>query len=154
RVLIAIGGRGTPRRLPFDLGPDVEAKVHYSLADARSFEGQRVVIVGLGDVAMETALALSRQPGTEVSIVYRGDAFRRGKTRNIEEIRRAIQAGRIALRWRSEVVAVRPNDVTLSEGGRTVVLPNDAVFVMIGSIAPWSMLRAFGIRSAADPTVA
>src|SRR5262249_13369664 len=36
RVLVAIGGRGTPRKLPFELAPDVEAKVHYSLADARS----------------------------------------------------------------------------------------------------------------------
>src|SRR5262249_5887889 len=70
RVLLAIGQRGSPRRLPFELSPEVEARVHYHLADARSFEGMRVVVLGLGDVAMEAAIALSRQPSTQVTVVH------------------------------------------------------------------------------------
>ncbi|MGG7377362.1 NAD-binding protein, partial [Escherichia coli] len=73
--------------------------VHYHLFDARSFEGKRVVIVGLGDVAMEAAIALSRQPNTAVTVVHRGDGFTRGKSRNIAEVRRLADAGRIGLRF-------------------------------------------------------
>ncbi len=119
RVLLAIGQRGSPRRLPFALAPDVEARVHYHLSDAKSFEGQRVIVVGLGDVAMEAAVALSRQPSTAVTLVHRGDGFSRGKSRNIGEVKRLVEAGRIGLRLSTQITAARgrPGDGAGAEGG-------------------------------------
>ncbi len=150
RVLVAIGQRGTPRRLPVDIDPDVEARVHYHLADARSFEGKRVIVVGLGDVAMETALALGRQPGATVTVVHRGKSFTRGKARNIDELERMQQAGRVVLLFESEVSAVGRDAMILRTPKGTLRVPYDAVFVMIGSIPPWNTLRALGIRPVAD----
>jgi thioredoxin reductase (NADPH) len=136
--------------LPVEIDPDVEARVHYHLADARSFEGKRVIVVGLGDVAMETALALGRQPGTTVTVVHRGKGFTRGKARNIDELERMQEAGRVNLHFESEVSAVGRDAMTLRTPKGTQRVPYDAVFVMIGSIPPWNTLRALGIRPVAD----
>ena len=152
-VLLAIGQRGTPRRLPIDIPPEVEDRVHYHLADARSFAGKSVVVVGLGDVAMETAIALSRQPGARVSIVHRGEDFSRGQGRNIQSVKRLVTEGKIALTFRAEIAGLTARTATVRVSGpapRTEHLPYDAVFVMVGSIPPLRTLRAAGVRAVAD----
>jgi thioredoxin reductase/NAD-dependent dihydropyrimidine dehydrogenase PreA subunit len=150
RVLLAVGQRGSPRRLPCALAPEVEARVHYHLSDARSFEGKRVLVVGLGDVAMEAAIALSRQPGTAVTVVHRGEGFARGKSRNIDEVKRLAEAGRIGLRLATEVASVTLDRVTLRGPKGETSLGYDAVLVMIGSIPPREALRAAGVRTLGD----
>lgn len=146
RVLLAIGQRGTARKLPLDLSETAESKVFYHLADARSFVDQRVLVVGLGDVAMETAIALARQGGTTVTMSYRGAGFRRGKGRNIAEIERLVDAGAIEVVWESQVAGIEPHEVTLTtpQGPRT--LDNDVVFVMIGAESPRALLERLGVR--------
>ncbi len=150
RVLLAIGQRGTPRRLPFDLTPEAEARVHYHLSDAKSFEGKRVVVVGLGDVAMEAAIALSRQPGTTVTVVHRAGGFTRGKSRNITETKRLAESGRIQILWQREITAIDAERITFGGAGRASSTLYDAVLVLIGSIPPERVLRAAGVRTVAD----
>lgn len=150
RVILAIGQRGSPRRLPFELSPEVEGRVHYHLADARSFAGKRVVIVGLGDVAMETAIALSRQPDTTVVVVHRKSGFTRGKTRNIEEVRRLAAAGRITVHFDASVTALDAERATIQTPARPLSIAYDAVMVMIGSIPPRSLLSAVGVKTVAE----
>jgi thioredoxin reductase len=149
RVLLAFGRRGSPRKLPIDIPEAAESHVHYSLADARSFANQRVVITGLGDVAMEAAIAIAKQPGTTVAICYRGDGFKRGKTRNIDEVKRLAHSGRLQLLLSTDITDVQPGRVTLRGPGGTTELPCDALFVMIGTIAPWQFLDACGVRRVA-----
>jgi thioredoxin reductase len=60
RVVIAIGRRGTPRKLDLTLEQGADARVFYALADARTFENKRILIAGLGDAAMEAAIAIDR----------------------------------------------------------------------------------------------
>ncbi len=150
RVLLAIGQRGSPRRLPVALTPEVEARVYYHLSDAKSFEGKRVLVVGLGDVAMEAAVALSRQPSTAVTIVHRGESFSRGKSRNIAEVERLVATGRIGLRLGTGITAITPEQVTVRGPKGEATLGYDAVLVMIGSIPPWEALRAVGVRTLAE----
>jgi thioredoxin reductase len=141
-VVLAIGRRGTPRTLAVEIPATMASDVHYSLADARSFAGRRIVVVGLGDVAMEAAIALSSQPGTEVTLVVRAPEFRRGKARNIAEVRRRIASGTIRVAWQSEVTAMTTQCVTLT-GGTEVSC--DSVFVLIGSIPAEGLLRDLGL---------
>ena len=77
RIVLAIGRRGIPRKLGVP-GEELP-KVAYSLREPESFQGDRIVIVGGGDSAVEAALALTEQPGNEVRISYRGEGFRRVK---------------------------------------------------------------------------
>lgn len=152
RVILAIGRRGTPRKLPVELPDAVVDRVHYSMADARSFAGRRVVVVGLGDVAMEAAVALSRQPGTDVTVVYRGDGFRRGKQRNVDELKRRVTAGRVALRLKTEIAAVHDDRLVLRGPGADETIGWDTILVMIGSIAPWEFLLRAGVQRVGGPT--
>lgn len=148
RVILALGRRGTPRKLAVPIPEALLSRVHYSLADARSLAGRRVLVVGLGDVAMETAVALARQPDTTVTVSYRGDDFRRGKGRNIEQIKRLVAAGRIDLRLRTEVERIEAEAITLRGPQGAQSIPWDTMLVMIGALAPWAFLESAGVARA------
>ncbi|HEU4538604.1 MAG TPA: NAD(P)-binding domain-containing protein, partial [Polyangiaceae bacterium] len=140
-VLLAIGRRGTPRPLPAPIDEGALGKVHYHLADAASHKGRRVAIAGLGDVAMEAACALAYQPGTAVTIVARGEAFRRGQAETIERVQRLVAEGRIALLDRTEIERVGASEITLRGPAGARGLPYDALFVLIGNLGPDEILR-------------
>ncbi|MGZ5132863.1 MAG: NAD(P)-binding domain-containing protein, partial [Caldimonas sp.] len=89
-VLLAIGRRGSPRKL--DVPGEESSKVVYRLIDAEQYRNMAVLVVGGGDSALEAAIAVSEEPGTTVTLSYRGDAFARVKGKNrmrLEEQERA-----------------------------------------------------------------
>lgn len=143
-VVLAIGRRGTPRRLGVP-GEECE-KVVYRLVDPEQYRGQRVLVVGGGDSAIEAALDLSQQPGTEVALSYRGDAFSRAKKKNRERLRSAEEAGALQVLLPSTVsrIAERSVFVECREGEKE--LANDAVLVCAGGILPTGFLRATGVE--------
>jgi thioredoxin reductase len=145
-VLLAIGSRGTPRKLPVPVPDTLEARVHYELSDARAFAGRRAVVIGLGDVAMESALALVQQPGTHVTIVHRGAGFRRGKQRNIDALSAAVARGRVEICFRAEVECVEPEVLVVRARGERRRLPFDAIFVHIGALPAGDLLGQAGVR--------
>lgn len=151
-VILAIGQRGTPRRLPVPIPPEGEGRVHYHLADARSMAEKNVIVVGLGDTAMEAAVALAGQPRTSVTILHRGATYSRGQPRNIAEVERLRKAGRIRLRFGASITEVGAGFLRVESPEGQVRLAFDALFVLIGHIPPWDTLRGAGVRSTADPT--
>ena len=144
-VLIAIGSRGTPRKLPVPVPERLERHVHYELSDARAFAGQRLIVLGLGDVAMESALALAAQPGSTVTVVHRGAGFQRGKRRNIDALSALVARGRVKIFFHAEVNAVEPAGLVVSARGVTERLPFDALFVHIGTVPSNELLRRSGV---------
>ena len=93
RVVLAMGRRGSPRRLGVP-GEELD-HVFYDIVEMEAFAGKRMVVVGGGDSAVESALGLANQKGTTVALSYRGDAFQRIAERNREKIERAIAAGKV-----------------------------------------------------------
>ncbi len=150
RLVLAIGKRGTPKTLGCPIAPAAEGKVAYSLADARSFAGQRVLVVGLGDTAMEAAIALARQPGTRVTVSYRGASFQRGKARNVAEMKRLVQRGAIRLVLESCAGRIGADSVTLETPRGAEELRVDAVLVLIGGTPSWDLVRQAGVRMGAQ----
>ena len=145
RVIVAVGQRGSPRRLEVEVPVSAQAKVHYFLSDARTFAGRHSVVVGLGDTAMEAAIALAAQPGSDVTVLSRGAAFKRGKRRNLERMQRLEAHGKIRLRWSSEIRGVTSDELTLATPEGEEVLPYDALFVLIGSLPDSDFLRRIGL---------
>jgi len=143
-VILAVGRRGTPRKLGA-IGEDLP-KVMYQLTDAASYEGQRLLIVGGGDSAVEAALALAGQRGNTVTLSYRRDKLVRIKKKNDERITTALRSGRVRPLFGSEVKEIRSDSVRLQVGERSVDLPNDYVFVFAGGEPPFKFLKQIGVR--------
>jgi thioredoxin reductase/ferredoxin len=146
-VCLALGRRGTPRRL--DVPGEDLPKVAYALLDAEGHRDRSVLVVGGGDSAVEAALALAEQPGNAVTLSYRKDAFFRLKARNDERIAAAVAAGRVQVLFGSEVLAIEPDAVRLrcsvGDGEQEVLLPNDDVFVFAGGTPPFALLESAGV---------
>lgn len=143
KVLLAIGRRGTPRKL--DVPGEDLSKVVYQLIDPDQYEGQKVLVVGGGDSALEAALAIADAPGTEVSLSYRGDAFSRAKAKNRQLIDEYAAASRIDLYLSSNVTCIKPREVTLEQQGDSICLENEAIVVNAGGILPTGFLKEIGI---------
>ena len=150
-VVLATGRRGSPRKLDAPIAPDAAPNVFYSLADARTVAGKKVVVVGLGDSAMEAAIALARQPGTEVLVTYRGKDFSRGKARNVEEMKSLVAKGRVHVHFESVVQRVDHASLATMQRGKSRELKYDALFVLIGGTRPTALLEAAGITWGAHP---
>ena len=144
RVVLAMGRRGTPRRLGVP-GEELD-KVFYDIVEMEAFAGRRVLVVGGGDSAIESALGLANQPGTEVQLSYRGEGFARVKPRNQDKVAAAIAAGRVTPLFRSTVREIRPDVVVLETADGTRLVPNDHVIVRVGGEAPHAFLERLGVR--------
>jgi thioredoxin reductase/NAD-dependent dihydropyrimidine dehydrogenase PreA subunit len=145
-VLLAIGRRGTPRKL--EVPGEETAKVTYRLVDPEQYRGQHVLVVGGGDSALEAAIALAAEPGTQVALSYRGDSFSRVKEKNRVALEQAAAAGRLQLLLGTQVSRIDAATVTLKGAAESVELKNDAVIVCAGGVLPTALLQKAGIRFA------
>ena len=142
-VLLAIGRRGTPRKLGVP-GEELP-KVVYRLIDPEQYRGQHVLVVGGGDSAIEAAVAIAAEEGSSVTLSYRGEAFGRVKQKNRERLAEAEAKGRLRVMLGSTISRIEAECAYL-ECEETVKLANDAVIVCAGGILPTPMLKEMGIR--------
>ncbi len=142
-VLLAIGRRGTPRKLGVP-GEELP-KVVYRLIDPEQYRGQHVLVVGGGDSAIEAAVAIAAEAGSSVTLSYRGEAFGRVKQKNRERLAEAEGKGNLKVVLGSTISRIEAEFVYL-ECEETVKLANDAVIVCAGGILPTPMLKEMGIR--------
>lgn len=146
-VCLAIGRRGSPRKL--EVPGEELPKVAYSLVDAQSYRGRRILVVGGGDSAIEAAVGLAEQEGNRVTLSYRKETFTRIKSKNELRIAEFAGRGRVELRLGSEVESIEPAAVTLVEGcggaRRASRIANDDVFIFAGGVPPVAMLEAAGV---------
>lgn len=158
-VCLAVGRRGTPRRLGVP-GEQLD-KVAYSMLDAAGYRDRKILVVGGGDSAVEAALALAEQPGNEVVLSYRREHFSRLKAKNERRIQAAFEDGLVQARLGTSVSEITSDGVTLrasmgadpgdgGDGGAvatvaTEQLGNDYVFVFAGGTPPFPMLESAGV---------
>ena len=143
-VLLAIGRRGTPRKLGVP-GEELP-KVVYRLIDPAQYATQRVLVVGGGDSALEAAASIAESGSAGVILSYRSDTFGRAKQRNRERIAAAEKAGLLQVMLESNVLRIEPTMVTINHKGRDHELPNDVVIVSAGGILPTEFLRKTGVN--------
>ncbi len=141
KVLLAIGRRGTPRKLNV-LGEESE-KVAYRLLEPEIIERKKIIVVGGGDSAIESALLLADK--NKVTLSYRSDAFSRLKPVNSQKINAAIASGTIDVRLSSNLLSIDKEDVTLSTGTESIKFENDLVYIFAGGELPTQFLEKIGI---------
>jgi thioredoxin reductase/polyferredoxin len=142
RVVLAIGRRGSVNKIGCK-GEDLP-KVYYGLADPDFHKGEKVLVVGGGDSAVEAAVALANA-GAEVAISYRQEAFTKCKALNNERITQAIKAGKLKAYFKSSVKEIADTKVILKTESGDVEIENQRVFVLIGTVLPIGFLSRIGI---------
>lgn len=143
-VLLAIGRRGSARKLNVP-GENLD-KVLYKLIDPEQYRGQRILVVGGGDSAIEAAVALAGEPGTVVHLAHRGNALHRCKPTNRAAVEALAQSRRITILLETEIAHIDRTTVTLTHRGAHKALANDAVIICAGGILPADFLRSMGIK--------
>ena len=141
-VVLGIGTRGKPRKLGVN-GESLE-KVSPLLNDPGDHRGQRVLVVGGGDSAVEAAIALAA--GAAVTLSYRGKQLSRCKAKNRQLLDELEAQGRVRVLFGSTVSDIQPGMVVLKVGTQHEHVPNDHVFVCIGGDAPLKWLEKVGVR--------
>jgi thioredoxin reductase len=142
-VILALGRRGTPRKLGIP-GEELP-KVMYGLIEAEAYTDSAILVVGGGDSAVEAAMGLAHQRGNRVTLSYRGDALSRIKERNAERLGEAERSGRVRVVYRSNLREVRDRSVLLDVGGSLTELPNDWVWIFAGGEPPNAFLEKIGV---------
>ena len=143
-VLLAIGRRGTPRKLGVP-GEEL-SKVVYRMIDPEQYSGQRVLVVGGGDSALEAASSIAESTNAKVALSYRGDAFTRAKARNRERLESARRSGRLHVVLRSQVRQIAEDAVVMEQSGKLMRIPNEIVIVQAGGIVPTDFLKNVGVH--------
>jgi thioredoxin reductase (NADPH) len=151
RVLFAIGAMAYPRRLNV-AGEDL-GKVHHRFEEAYPFVRKDVMVVGGGNSAAEAALFLAEEGARTTFAIWRSDWENRDPKMNAIKhwvrtpLERLIEEGRLEVLIFKEVEEITETEVRiLREDGETITLPNDAVFVLIGSDADLTLLRRAGVE--------
>lgn len=149
RSVIVTGGIGafTPKPLPVANLANYEGKgIHYYIDNVQHFAGQKVLIVGGGDSAVDFALML--EPVAEqVTLIHRRDQFRAH-----EENVKSLMASRVHVKTFYELKELRGEDrltgVTIVENRtkETLDLEMDAIIGSLGFSASLGPILTWGLE--------
>jgi thioredoxin reductase (NADPH) len=152
RILFAIGAMAHPRRLNIP-GEDLP-KVHHLFVEPYAYIRKDALVVGGGNSAAEAALFLSEEGARTTLVIWREDWENRDPKAGAMKhwvrtpLDREVAAGRLRVVLYKEVLSVAEHDVTLiTEDGETLTLPNDVVFVLVGSDADLTLLKKLGVKT-------
>lgn len=142
-VILAIGKSGNFRQL--NVIGETLPKVFNRLIDPAEAIGHNVLIIGGGDSALETAIAVSDY-AESVTITYRKDQFSRAREKNLNEINSLNVKGKVKLLFNSNIKEVTESNVILSQNGKDISVKNSLVYTMIGKELPTDFLRRSKIK--------
>ena len=143
-VLLAIGRRGTPRKL--NIPGEMKEKVAYRLLEPELISGKEVIVVGGGDSAIESALLLADE--NKVIISYRNEVFSRLKPANNDALNRAVADKKLEVMFSTNLISIEDEYVNIAFGksDETKKIKNDLVYVFAGGELPTQFLEKVGIK--------
>ena len=142
-VVVTIGRMGKVNKPKYPIPAGIKNKVVYTLETCS--EGEKVLVVGGGDSAVEYAVALSEK--NDVSICYRRETFRRANPMNQNSIANAVIHKEI-----NPILGVNIDGLEDIDGKVKVIYREiepeifDRVVFAIGGTTPSGFLSASGIE--------
>ena len=143
-VVLAIGKRGTPRKL--DVPGEDLAKVAYRLIEADTYDNNDVAVVGGGDSAVEATLALAKASRNRVTLIHRGKDFPRLRERNRTRLDAAEASGAIRILRGARILNIAAGSITVQTQIGSEDIPNQFLFVLIGGESPEAFLERIGVE--------
>lgn len=143
-ILLAIGRRGTPRKL--NVPGEMKEKVAYRLLEPEEILGKNVIVVGGGDSAVESALLLADH--NHVILSYRQEVFNRIKPANSMALNKASAEGKLEVKLSSNLVSIEDDSILLAteNGAEATKYNNDLVYIFAGGELPTQFLEKAGIK--------
>ena len=152
RVLFAIGAMARPRRLQVP-GEELP-KVHHLFVEPYAYVRKEALVVGGGNSAAEAALFLSEEGARTTLAIWRDDWENRDPKAGAMKhwvrtpLEAEVKAGRLKVVLYKHVDEIRETEVTLTtEEGDSLTIPNDVVFVLVGSDADLTLLKQLGVQT-------
>jgi thioredoxin reductase (NADPH) len=152
RVLFAIGAMEHPRRL--NVPGEELPKVHHLFVEPYAYVRQDALVVGGGNSAAEAALFLSEEGVRTTMAIWREDWENRDPKAGAMKhwvrtpLEAEIAAGRLKVVLYKQVDEITETEVRLTmEAGESLTLPNDVVFVLVGSDADLTLLKQLGVKT-------
>jgi len=152
RILFAIGAMDHPRQLNIP-GEDLP-KVHHLFVEPYAYIRKDALVVGGGNSAAEAALFLAEEGARTTLAIWRDDWENRDPKAGAMKhwvrspLERQIALGHLRVVLYKQVLSITARDVVVTtEEGETLTLPNDVVFVLIGSDADLTLLKKLGVQT-------
>lgn len=147
-IIIATGFYDLPNLMNIP-GEELPKVKHY-YKDPHYYAGQKVLVVGANNSAVDAALETYRK-GAEVTMVIRESQIgERVKYWVRPDIINRIKEGSIKAYFNSSLEAIREHEVDIQSPEGKLAIPNDFVLAMTGYQPDFSFLRSIGIRISDD----
>jgi thioredoxin reductase len=146
-VVLALGMRGTPRRLGVE--GEVPERVAYLLIDAAEIRDRDILVVGGGNAAIEAALDLAEPGlGNRVTVSYKRAVLTSITAENAKRVDEAVAHKLFDLVTASNLIEIHEDNIVLDTAAGRRVINNQMIFAMIGAELPMGFLRGVGIKLA------
>jgi Fe-S-cluster-containing dehydrogenase component/thioredoxin reductase/CRP-like cAMP-binding protein len=154
-VILALGVQGNPRQLSIP-GGDLPC-VQYTLESADALKGEKIIVIGAGDAAIENAISLARN--NRVTLLNRGTGFPRAKEGNAARVMRAIAAGQVtcvseakpkSLARIGAAAAPAPYVLKVDTPGGEQSIPCHRIIARLGAIPTRALLEGAGAKFLSD----
>jgi len=152
RLLFAIGAMAQPRRL--DVPGEDLPKVHHRFIEPYPYVRKEALVVGGGNSAAEAALFLSEEGARTTMAIWREDWENRDPKAGAMKhwvrspLEREVNEGRLRVILYLHIDEITAHEVTLTtETGEKHTIPNDVVFVLVGSDADLTLLKSLGVET-------
>lgn len=149
-VIVAIGSSGNARRLNVS-GENLE-KVYNHLIDPKDIQNKKVMVIGGGDSALETAIALAEN-GNKVSLSYRKESFARPKEHNKKHFDKLVQEKMITPYFSSTVQSIQDKSIVLKLKKSEIKIDNDLVYTMLGTEIPITFFKRSKIKMEGEKNI-
>jgi thioredoxin reductase (NADPH) len=148
-VVIATGFYDIPNLMHVS-GEDLP-KVHHYYREPHMYFGQKVVVVGAANSAVDVALEIWRK-GAEVTMVIREDGIRESVKYWVRpDIENRIRNGEIQAYFNAELTDIREKEVEILTPSGILTQDNDYVLAMTGYLPDFGFLKNAGIIIGEDP---
>jgi bacillithiol disulfide reductase len=152
RILFAIGAMEKPRRL--NVPGEELPKVHHLFVEPYAYVRKDALVVGGGNSAAEAALFLSEEGARTTLAIWREDWENRDPKAGAMKhwvrtpLEAEVAAGRLKVVLYKQVDEISETEVMLTtETGESLTIPNDVVFVLVGSDADLTLLKNLGVQT-------
>jgi thioredoxin reductase (NADPH) len=152
RILFAIGAMDYPRKLNIH-GEDLK-KVHHRFSETYPYVRKHALVVGGGNSAAEAALFLSEEGANTTLAIWRSDWENRDPKKGAIKqwvrtpLEKQIEPGNLKIVLYKELIEITETNVIIkTETDESITIPNDVVFILIGSDADLTLLKKLGVQT-------